>query len=812
MQNSRSSTSSKTIQTFASATALWFVAVVTGIAGTPPPVTLAYTTPGGAPVQGGVTLGNSGSLFLTTLQTENLTPKLISLSASHTTQWVLDLGMGGQVLAPPSVSPNGTRLYLGNDAGRMLCVDPTTGTLVFNVQLTTSGDRRIRSTPSINMNTAQVGAAGAVYYHANDGWLYGLNASTGATLPGWPVSTGNIGGPPTFGGHTEPWSSSPVIAADGKIYVGSANGRVYGFTPAGVKVLDVSVGAPMEGSLAIANNGWLHGGTRESVDFDQSGIPGTRFAINPALYTQANPAAAIVWSSTEASGPLSFIASPVIDQAGFVYHTDFGHLVKKVHPDTGLELARWQLSGKLCQTPAINQFGQMFIGISYSVPFDQDTIYGSFASIDLASTSEVAEWESVSTGNNNYGEFLGAVLIRATTTGRVYFADTLGRLYFFNSGSPLMAGDWPTFQGGSRRTGVVGQYPFAIAELPSFYGGNNFVLTLGALNVWGEAVGTSYGYYAYPFSSALNYCAARWQNQTLTGYGQTTGIAGSTATSINAAGEASGHFSGGPLVWPPEGGSPLYLSIGPNSPGFTLSSCRAMDINSSGTIIGHGTRTMDGITSVERIVWFRIGMTWDSGFKLPAAAGRADYANAISDTLTIVGRSRFSPTGSFRAAVSFNSNPDPIDLGTFGGLSSEALDVHSASGYVGWANNSTARQRAFFAPEGTTTLQAWHELPRLPGTASTTYNSQARSVNAFGQVVGRIQNDAGSYVAFRYTPGGGSEMRNLNSLPLANNSTPANQGWNLTDTFSINDAGHMVGTGTKSGQARAWMIYPIVIE
>jgi hypothetical protein len=77
----------------------------------PPAISLAYTTPGNAPVQGAVSLGNNG-LYLTTLGTAGHTPKAIALNSSHTVLWTKDLGAGAKVLAPPSVSPDGTKLYL----------------------------------------------------------------------------------------------------------------------------------------------------------------------------------------------------------------------------------------------------------------------------------------------------------------------------------------------------------------------------------------------------------------------------------------------------------------------------------------------------------------------------------------------------------------------------------------------------------------------------------------------------------------------------------------------------------------------------
>jgi probable HAF family extracellular repeat protein len=135
--------------------------------------------------------------------------------------------------------------------------------------------------------------------------------------------------------------------------------------------------------------------------------------------------------------------------------------------------------------------------------------------------------------------------------------------------------------------------------------------------------------------------------------------------------------------------------------------------------------------------------------------------------------------------------------------SSEAWDVRDESVAVGWSYNSAAYKRAFYLQTGSVSLQAFNELPHLPGVTITTYNSAALGVNRFGQVVGWAQNNSGASRAFLYTPGGGGTMTDLNTL------LPGGSLWVLTSARAINDAGIIVGGGTYNGQSpRCWILYP----
>ena len=84
-------------------------------------------------------------------------------------------------------------------------------------------------------------------------------------------------------------------------------------------------------------------------------------------------------------------------------------------------------------------------------------------------------------------------------------------------------------------------------------------------------------------------------------------------------------------------------------------------------------------------------------------------------------------------------------------------------------------------------MQPFDELPPLPGVTRTDYQSEAYGLNSFGEVVGYAQDQSLASRAFKYVPGGGGTMIDLNTL------LPPNSPWVLTKAQSINDVGVVVG-------------------
>ena len=160
-------------------------------------------------------------------------------------------------------------------------------------------------------------------------------------------------------------------------------------------------------------------------------------------------------------------------------------------------------------------------------------------------------------------------------------------------------------------------------------------------------------------------------------------------------------------------------------------------------------------------------------------------AYGINDGGTIVGDGQLA-NGTFRGII-WNPGGTSTLLGTFGGSSSQAMDVNNSGEVVGFASLADGYQHAFSEIGGTMI-----DLGTLGGGSSYAYG-----VNDSGEIVGYGWLADGSQSAFLYDDG---TMLDLNSL-LANNS-----GWDLLAAYGINDSGQITGEGLYDGQLTAFVL------
>lgn len=140
-------------------------------------------------------------------------------------------------------------------------------------------------------------------------------------------------------------------------------------------------------------------------------------------------------------------------------------------------------------------------------------------------------------------------------------------------------------------------------------------------------------------------------------------------------------------------------------------------------------------------------------------------------------------------AVRFRPNGTIDNLGTLGGLYSEALEMNRAGHIVGSAGTLPAavNWHAFLWREGLGMLD-------LAPALAETHATDVSDFDAVTGAVGPVQFTSSTPRAFRYTLAGG----------LVNLGVPA--GFKNTIGLGINNAGQICGTATSlSGLARAWM-------
>jgi probable HAF family extracellular repeat protein len=790
-----------------------------------PAITRIFEAPG--PVSGGLA-GDGSNLYFTTLAKRlpgggwNYS-QVISLTDSGSLRWAWNndrQGPGGNMRMVPTINETGSRLFVGTDHGKVFCMDTAVSPpqrVVWQWQM--SGTvYPVRSGIAYDPTAPKAGGGTepAVYFQANDGQTYSLNATTGAVR--WQQDTGNLYGPPPAAGHPDPWSSTPVIDLYGNVFVGSANGFVYCLNPSTGAVVwrvrlnatDLSNGAePVEATPAIGENGWLYVATRSS-----SGVGSIShlYAIDPSREAANHQDAQekIVWSSFHLDwNEPGVIAGLVVDQCGTVMVPIFHSLLYRFDGTSG-EMKGDALftNWKLCQAPALNRNGLLILGTSTdSAGLGERSILGFQISPEPNASGD---WVTTTWGNGAgvFGDFLGGVLLRANSQGWAYLADAnlangAGAVYRLNSGSPSMPGDWPTLGCGNRRHHKARTYPYTLIELGPFYEGSPSAQGAFSVDALGRVVGYAHGNPVYPENYLPNeWYGAWWQNHgwpNLLGTDYTA-IPRQWARAINLAGLVVGYSTYGsvygPIVWTSLTATPQAL---PLPPGYSAGEAR--DISADNTIVGFSNYG----ANPQVLRWDYDGATWVP-LPIGAPGGGKAYAYALSNQRRICGKALFTPGGQWQGYTSppYVNNFSTIQpLGTFGGAQSEAWEVHDIGGTAGWAHKrigSTDYPRAFRVPPDIFTLDPTHELPGFAGQQpNSTWRSYGYGINGSGQVVGSAQNTSGAYRAYLWQPGWANLM-DLSAL--------APSGWVLTSAAAISDAGHIVGSGTKNGNSRQWLMYP----
>lgn len=168
-----------------------------------------------------------------------------------------------------------------------------------------------------------IGADGTIYVGTTDGKLVAVRKDGGAVS--WSGATGDTRG------------SSPALGQDGTIYVGSTDRKLYAFSPAGATKWALDLGAPVHGSPAVGGDGTVYVGTADGKlhAVGSSGVARWSYATGGAITGAPAVYAGVVYVGSEdkslhaVSTPdgqarwtyatLGAVGTPVIGPDGTVY-------------------------------------------------------------------------------------------------------------------------------------------------------------------------------------------------------------------------------------------------------------------------------------------------------------------------------------------------------------------------------------------------------------------------------------------------------------------------------------------------------------
>lgn len=225
----------------------------------------------------------------------------------------------------------------------------------------------------------------------------GSSPVSGPSIPSskWSYVTGNIIG-----------ASSPAIAADGTIYLGSEDGHLYAIHPAdGSLSWDYATGSRIESSPAIGTDGTIYFGCDDY-----------------SLYA-LTPAGALKWH-TATSGMIT--SSPVIGADGTIYVGSNDSCCYAFSPTDGS--IRWQspTGGSITSSPVLRiDNGAVYIGSEDTNLYAFDSTYGTLI------------WAATTGGGIDSSPAVG-------TDGTIYVGADDGKLYAINPANGTINWQFPT--------------------------------------------------------------------------------------------------------------------------------------------------------------------------------------------------------------------------------------------------------------------------------------------------------------------------------------------------------------------------------
>lgn len=362
---------------------------------------------------------------------------------------------GGQIVASPAIGSDGT-VYVGSADRQLYAINPD-GTLKW-----------VYPTKAVLSTSPALGADGTIYVGGTNldktiycspnpdkipamqfGTLYAINPD--GTLE-WDVSLSGI------------VNSSPVIASDGTIYIGSAgdtdydridpcdkttefpasaanplfpvNGHVYAINPDGTLKWDFKTLGNVDSSAAVASDGTIYIGSdygTKAYDGDDKTKLIDIGSLTTGFVYAINPGGTLKWV-TDLLGNVK--SSPAIGSDGTIYVGSDIEDLFALNPIDGTIKWEFPTRGPVISSPSLAADGTIYIGSNdtslYAVNPDGTVKWGFMAKGPVSSSPAV------------------------TADGTVYFVSGTGSQYQFHAlsgGSPLADTPWPKFRRNLPNTG-----------------------------------------------------------------------------------------------------------------------------------------------------------------------------------------------------------------------------------------------------------------------------------------------------------------------------------------------------------------------
>jgi probable HAF family extracellular repeat protein len=643
-----------------------------------------------------------------------------------------------------------------------------------------------------------------VYITSRDGEIYCFNVNDLSGGPNWHKTVDSNPGSASNSGHLD---SSPVMGPDGNIYVGSADGNLYKVITTDGTTQPTSIantgGFRIESSPAIGTNGWVY-----FADFNGKMWAVNPANAQVKWWAQPSPYVDVKTSPVISSSGIVFFASNDHHVYGFNAYTDAaGAQVSPLYtsPDLGgIVCGGMTLDGRGTLYVAPYKTGPLFalqvangqLGVAWRfTSYLNTTFSGMYAAPAIGPDGSLYIGDI---GGNIFKFEAGAFPNPAPLQASVWptFQRDMSRSGDGKYNRWESAGTTSINPVGPFSTGTH-SYTYAVNK-----GGDTVGIADGVYTG-----GYNYGYCpALWFSGVttpVNYFT--WQKST----GSATTYAYGINDKQDFAGTAPLKENVSPFNYFNTAFAVLGLNQHPIylMPNDGTSTSIAYGISIDRTVVGNVNSTAVFWSFSTSSQSFSSAQSLGSLYA-PGGPGLPTYVDGIGNidlqplilSKRVVGKGQTTSGGIYHA---FQTDLSTLLNGTGAGdletLSGQFTDASVAynladSGYVvGSSTASGGQTHAFRFDNSGAVLAPWQDLGTLGGVFSEAYG-----VNNLGQTVGTSTTSGGVNHAFIWTPSLG--MVDLNSK------IPPGTGWVLQTAESINDAGTIVGNGTLNGATRGYVI------